>query len=253
VAPIEALAALSGSVATRKRRPLEKTTRQFGPFSRCESQEGKENALPERDKPMTIMTNQNGSTVTATAIPAGTTVGKINIATQRAKVEAQFTALVNGINALVPDTTMVLGDQSILKTAVVSRLQARINAAEATKAARMALHAAVAAEALTVADTTPLVGNLKAYFQGRFGKESPKMQSVGFTQAQAPQTTAATKAAGAAKAKATRAVVGPTGKKQRKAAAAAIKASAAVQAPATTPAVPVEAPATTAPVINGGK
>jgi len=199
--------------------------------------------------------NQNSGTDTTTTIPAGTSVGKINIATQRAKVEAQFTALVNGINSLVPDTTMVLGDQTIAKTVVVSRLQARINAAEATKAARIALHNAVAAEALTVADTTPLVVDLKAFFQGRFGKTSPKLQTVGFTQAKVPQISAATKASGAAKATATKKAVGPTGKKQRKAAAAAIKANAAAQASAPTPPAPdpVAAPVSPAPVINGGK
>ncbi len=197
-------------------------------------------------------TTENDGTGTATAIPAGTTVGKINIAAQRAKVEAQFTALVNGINTFVSETTILLGDQSILKVQVVSRLQARINAAEATKAARLALHAAVAAEALTVADTTPLVADLKVFFQGRFGKTSPKMQSVGFTQAKVPQKSAASKAKGAAQAKATRAAIGPTGKKQRKAAAAALKASAAVEAPAATPA-PVTAPVTTAPVNGSGK
>jgi hypothetical protein len=171
-------------------------------------------------------------------------------------VEAQFTALVNGINTQVPETTMVLGDQTIAKTVVVSRLQARINAAETTKAARLALHNAVAAEALTVADTTPLVVNLKAFFQGRFGKGSPKMQTVGFTEAKVPQISAQAKAAGAAKATATKKAVGPTGKKQRKAAAAAIKATAAVQAPAPAPEAPdpvVTAPVSPAPVTNGGK
>jgi hypothetical protein len=195
-------------------------------------------------------------------IPANVTVGKINISAQRAKVEAQFTALVNGIDTLVTDTTMVLGDQTIAKTVVVGRLQARINAAEATKAARIALHNAVAAEALTVTDTAPLVVDLKAYFQGRFGKTSPKLQTVGFTQAKVPQKSAAAKAAGQAKAKATKAAIGPTGKKQRKAAAAALSANAAVPAPATTPAAPspatiptsaAAAPVTTAAVTNGGK
>jgi hypothetical protein len=249
---------------------LEKTTRHFGRFSRCVGHGGCESP-PEKDREdpiSSIIDSQSNGTDTdtdtdaATAIPANTTVGKINIATQRAKVEAQFTALVNGINTYVTDTTMVLGDQTIAKTAVVGRLQARINAAEATKAARIALHNAVAAEALTVTDTAPLVVDLKAYFQGRFGKTSPKLQTVGFTQAKVPQKSAASKAAGQAKAKATKAALGPTGKKQRKAAAKALTANAAAPAPATTPATPpavaaptapATAPVTPAAVTNGGK
>ncbi|HEY3817831.1 MAG TPA: hypothetical protein VGL81_11695 [Polyangiaceae bacterium] len=221
----------------------------LAPISRCSDEEGNR---ASRHRRKTITDTQNDGTGTATAIPAGTTVGKINIAQQRAKVEAQFTALVNGINTLVSTPTIACGDQTLPKAQVVSRLQARINAAEATKNARLALHAAVAAEALTVADTTPLVADLKGYFQGLYGKTSPKLQSLGFTPAKVPQKSAAAKAKGAAQAQATHAAVGPTGKKQRKAAAMAIKANAAVQAPAATPA-PVAAPVTTAPVTNGGK
>jgi hypothetical protein len=193
-------------------------------------------------------TIDSDGTDSASTMTTGTTVGKINVAEQRAKVEAQFTALVNGINTLLTDVTnFIFQNQQVPKTQVVSRLQARIDAAEKTKTARLALHAAVAAEALVVADVTPLRADMKTYLQSRYGKSSPTMQTFGFTQNKTPQKSAAAKAAGVAKAKATRAAIGTKGKKQRKAAAEAITAPAPVQAPATTP-----APAL-ATVTNGGK
>ena len=200
-------------------------------------EEGK-NAPPIEENPMTMTTIQNDGTSMASTMTTGTTVGKINVAEQRAKVEAQFSSLITGIDTLLTDvTTFLIGDQQILKPQVVSRLQARIDAAERTKAVRLALHAAVAAEALTVADTNPLRADLKTYCQGRYGKTSPKMQLFGFTQAKVPQKSAVAAAKGVAKAKATRAAIGTKGKKQRKAAAAAIVAPV--------PAGP--------PVTNGGK
>jgi hypothetical protein len=197
----------------------------------------------------TNSTTQDDSTDTESTLTTGTTVGQINIAAQRAKVEAQFTALVSGINTQLTDvTTFVFQDAQVPKTQVVSRLQARIDAAEKTKAARLAFHAAVAAEAQTVADTTPLVADLKAFLQSRYGKTSPKLQTFGITQAKTPQKSVAAKAAGVAKAKATRAALGTKGKKQRKAAVEALEASATVQAPATTS--PVPAPVTTPPAVT---
>ena len=164
-------------------------------------------------------------------------------------MEAQFTALLNGINTQLTDvSSFVFLEQPVPKAQVVSRLQARIDAAEKTKTARLALGAAVVAEAQSVADTTPLVAGLKTFLQSRFGKKSPKLQTFGFTQAKTTQKSVAVKAVSVAKAKATRTAIGTKGKKQRKAAVQALAASATVQAPATTPATaPVSTPAT-APV-----
>jgi hypothetical protein len=183
----------------------------------------------------TNTTIQNDGTSSPSTLTTNTTVTQINVAAQRAKVEAQFTALVNGINTQLTDvTTFTFREMQIPKTQVVSRLQARIDAAEKTKAARIAFHNAVVAEAQTVADTTPLVADLKTFLQSRYGKASSKLQTFGITQAKTPQKSVAAKGVGVAKAKATRVALGTKGKKQRKAAIEALQASATVQAPATT-------------------
>jgi hypothetical protein len=178
---------------------------------------------------------------------AGTTVGKINVAAQRAKVEAQFTALVNGIDTeLAGVTTFDFATGSIAKTDLVSKFSSRITAAEKTKAARLALHAAVQEEAQIAKQVAPYRRDMKAFLVSKYGKDSPKMQVFGFTQAKTPQKSAKAKAQGVAKARATREAVGPIGKKQRKAAAAAIASAAPAPAPAATPA-PAPAPA---PIVN---
>jgi len=197
----------------------------------------------------TSTTVQNDGTTSPSTMTTNTTVGKINVAAQRAKVEAQFTALVNGINTQLTDVSaFVFLEQSIPKAQVVSRLTARIDAAEKTKTARLALGAAVVAEAQSVAGTTPLVVGLKTFLQSRFGKKSPKLQTFGFTQAKTTQKSVAAKSVSVAKAKATRTAIGTKGKKQRKAAVAALATSAAVQAPVTPPATATVSTTAAAPV-----
>jgi hypothetical protein len=183
---------------------------------------------------MTTPTIQNDGTSSPSTFTTDTTIGKINVAELRAKVLAQFTAMVNGIDTELTDiTAFVFREQPIQKTQVVSRLEARIAAAENTKVARLALHAAVSAEALTVGDTAPLLVDLKAFLHSRYGKSNPKLQIFGITQAKTPQTSAVARARGVAKGRATRAAIGTKGKKQRKAAAQALATTAAaVIAPA---------------------
>jgi hypothetical protein len=175
-----------------------------------------------------------------------TTVGKINVAELRAKVRAQFTAMVSGIDTELTDiVAFVFREQPIQKTQVVSRLQARIAAAENTKVARLALHAAVAAEALSVADTAPLLVDLKSFLQSRYGKSNPKLQTFGITQAKTPQKSTLAKARGVAKGRVTRAVLGTKGKKQRKAAVQALAAGAPTGATSAAPASAIVAGAVT--------
>ena len=50
----------------------------------------------------TTTTVQNDGTTSPSTMTTNTTVGKINVAAQRAKVEAQFTALLNGIHTSSP-------------------------------------------------------------------------------------------------------------------------------------------------------
>jgi hypothetical protein len=192
---------------------------------------------------------ESSSTDSSSTMTTNTNVGKINVAAQRATVLAQYTALVTGINTQLTDVSVfTFQEQQIPKTQVVSRLQARIDAAQTTKVARLALGAAVAAEAQIVADTTPLVADLKTFLQSRLGKKSPKLQTFGLTQLKTTQKSVAAKSVGVAKALATRKAIGTKGKKQRKAAIEALAASATVQAPATSPApAPVTTPPATAP------
>jgi hypothetical protein len=75
-----------------------------------------------------------------------TTVGTVNVAAQRAKVIAEFQALIEGINTELTDVkSVVINQQNITRAQLVSDFQERLTAAENTKAARLAYHAAVAA------------------------------------------------------------------------------------------------------------
>ena len=181
--------------------------------------------------------NQTSGTDATGATPTSFTVGKVNVSAQKAKVEAQFTALVNGVETLLTDvTTFLFRNQQVPKTQVVTVFSARIAAAEKTKAARIALHQAVMDEKAAAAAAKPLVSDVKGFVTNRYGKDSPTLQQFGFTPAKAPQKSAASKASGVAKAKATKQALGPTGKKQRRTAAKALNAQAAGNAPAATPA-----------------
>ncbi len=178
-------------------------------------------------------------------MPTNTTVTKVNVAAQKAKVEAQFTALVNGINTLLGNvTTFDFASGSIAKADVVSKFSARVAAAEKTKAARIALHQAVLEETQIAQQVAPYRADMKSYLVYRYGKSSPTLQVFGFTPAKTPQRSAVAKAQGVVKAKATNKALGPTGKKQRKAAAKAI----ANATPAATPAPANGSTPTPAPV-----
>jgi hypothetical protein len=164
-----------------------------------------------------------------------------NVSQLKAKVEAQFTALVNGLNTVLTDETVFkFADGDVAKADLVTRFSSRIAAAEKTKAARLALHAAVAAEAKVAAEVAPYRADVRAYLVYRFGKGSPILQQFGFTQAKVPQTGAVARAQGVTKAVATRKALGTKGKRQRKQAAKALNQTPAQ--PAAPAASPVPAP-----------
>ena len=179
-----------------------------------------------------------------------TTVSTVNIAAQRAKVIAAFQALIDGINEELTDVkTLVINKQNITKAQLISDFQERLTAAENTKAARLAYHAAVAAEAQVAARVAPERAAVKLYLAARCGKSSPEMQKFGFTPAKTPQKTAASKAAGAAKARATRDALGTMGRKQKMAALALLAAAAsATPEPAVSAVASSAAPSTTTSV-----
>ena len=159
-----------------------------------------------------------------------TTVGSVNVSEQGAKVIAAFQALIDGINNELLDLkSLVINKQTVTKKQLLTAFQGRLTAAQNTKAARLAYHAAVAAEAKVAAQVAPDRAGVKLYLVMRYGKTSPELQTFGFTPAKVPQKTAASKADGAAKAKATRQALGTMGKKQKKA-ALVIRAAAAPSA-----------------------
>jgi hypothetical protein len=182
----------------------------------------------------------SGGTDSPGAVPTNTTVAKINVSQLKAKVEAQFTALVNGINTVLASvTTFELATATIAKKDLVDKFSSRIAAAEKSKAARLALHTAVAEETKLAAEVAPYRRDMRAFLVSRFGNGSPTLQVFGFTPAKATQKSATAKAQGVAKAKATRQALGTKGKKQRKTAAKALATAPAqtpVAAPSPTPA-----------------
>lgn len=73
---------------------------------------------------------ENGGTDPSGEIPTNTTVSKMNVSQLKAKVEAQFTALVNGINTLLTNVTEFdFTSGMIAKADLVSKFSSRIAAA----------------------------------------------------------------------------------------------------------------------------
>jgi hypothetical protein len=182
------------------------------------------------------------TTNTTPATTAGT-----DIAAQKATVEAGFTALIKGLNNDLPTVDpFVLGGQTLLRATVLSSLQARIDAAEKTKAAKTAFHLAVEAEQGIVVSSNALRAQLKTWLQAYYGAKSTKLQEFGFTPRKRGKTTAATKAAGVQKAQATKAARGIVGKVQRKKIKApATTTTATASATTVTTPAPAAAPAAT--------
>jgi hypothetical protein len=177
-----------------------------------------------------------------TTINTNTTVSQINIATQKAAVEAEYKALVFAIGTELGDVqSFLINKRAFSKAELIAKFQARIDAAERTKADRTGLHASVAAERELQKEVAPLRSGFKQFLQSRYGKNSPEMQKFGFTQAKVPQRAVATKSAAVDKAKATRVARKTQGKKQKinvKGAAPVATGSAGTPPVVNTPAKP---------------
>jgi hypothetical protein len=145
-------------------------------------------------------------------------ITQINIAAQKADLVAGYRALVDAMTTELPDVTSVLvAKVSYTKADLIKEFQARIDAWEATKNARMTLHTMVAAERQVQLQVVPLRAGMKAFLSLRFGKNSPEIQKFGFTQIKKTQKTVQAKATGVANAIATRAARSTMGKKQKSA------------------------------------
>jgi len=163
-----------------------------------------------------------------------TTPATPSITTQKVDVIAEYQALLEGLDSLLPGIDpFVIGGQTISRADLKARLQSRIDAAQKVKNTRKTLAALVADERATAADADPLRSLLKAFCGARFGATSPILQQLGFVQRRRRRTRPANQAAGAEKAKKTRQVVGPTGRQQR-AAAHLERSSGAIEPSGTT-------------------
>ena len=142
-----------------------------------------------------------------------------SITTQKVDVIAEYQALLEGLDSLLPGIDpFFIGGQTVSRAELKAKLQARIDAAQKVNAQRKTLAALVADERATAAAADPLRSLLKAFCGARFGATSPILQQLGFVQRRRRRTRPANQAAGAEKAKKTRQAVGPTGRQQRAAA-----------------------------------
>jgi hypothetical protein len=172
---------------------------------------------------------------------AHVTASTVNISTQKATVEAEYKALITGINSeLVDETHFMLNGTLMAKPELVAHFQSRLDAAEKTKTQRTALHATVGAEHALNLEVAPLRMGFKTYLQSRYGKNSPELQKFGFTPAKKPQRPVAAKATGIAKNQATRIARNTIGKKAKLQIKGTVPSSSAAPTPATPPAAPAK-------------
>jgi hypothetical protein len=165
------------------------------------------------------------------------------------------TALIAGIEAL-PDSSFVLGTQTLTKAQILAPLQAYVASTLQTAADETAWHLSLQGEHVAEAAAKGMVELLKPYLQGRLGKSNPQLQTqFGISPVKKPQASVATKAKAAEKAVATRELLGTKGPKQKKAAIQAAAAGggapvagtspAVAPSPAASPAAPSAAPGAT--------
>jgi hypothetical protein len=151
----------------------------------------------------------------------------------KAKQIADDQQLIAGILKHLATSTLTLGGKAYLGTALVSLLQPRVDAGQASVAARAASRNAVAADDAVLAETDETVVALKQTLQLMYGTDAATLADFGtMPKKKAAPLTAAAKVARAAKAKATRAARGTLGSKQKKAITGAVTAPAAPASPA---------------------
>jgi hypothetical protein len=189
------------------------------------------------------------------------TTATINVTTQKADSVLELQALINGITMLLAGVDPFrLSRQTYTRAELLARVRERLDAAIATKSARITLHNTVEAERIAQANFRGLRSSFRAYLVSVYGANAPELQQFGYVQNRKPKRSAQAKADAAKKAKATRAARGTKGRKQKAAvrpttAPAAGEATAAAPgtalAPATgTPAATTPA-AVTAPATHG--
>src|SRR5258708_21732724 len=107
----------------------------------------------------------------------------VNVTTQKADTVLELQALVVGIDKLLAGVDpFKLSRETITRADLLTRVQSRLNAALASKAARQAMHNAVAAERTAQAQFKPLRAALRSYLVGAYGANAPELQQFGFVQ-----------------------------------------------------------------------
>lgn len=102
-----------------------------------------------------------------------------------------------------------------MRTELLARIQATLDAIAGVKSARTALSQAVAIQKTAVAQARALRAGLKRYLQTKYGPNNPKLQEFGFTPTRTPKTPVKAKAEAKVKAAATRKARGTKGSKQK--------------------------------------
>jgi hypothetical protein len=167
------------------------------------------------------------------------TTATINVTTQKADSVLELQALIQGVTVLLPHVDpFMLSRQTYSRADLLARIQARLDAAIATKSARIVLHNAVGAERNAQANFKELHASFRAYLVSVYGANAPELQQFGYVQSRKPKRSAQAKANAALKAKATRTARGTKGKKQKAAVHAAAAAPATVAASTIAPAAP---------------
>jgi hypothetical protein len=174
--------------------------------------------------------------------PTVTPPKTLNISTQKVDTQAEYQALIDGIQTLLPGMDpFALAKRTITRAALLAEFERRIEAAKRTKADRISLAASVASEREIDAAVRPLRSAFKPFAQGHYGKSAAELQQLGFVQNRRPRKSAQKKAAGVVKAQATRKARGTKGRQQEAlatspAALAPAAQSAASPSPVATPA-----------------
>jgi hypothetical protein len=167
----------------------------------------------------------------------------INVTTQKADNVLELQALMTGITTLLPHVDpFLLSRQTYPRADLLARVQARLDAAIATKNARITLHNVVDAERNAQAAFKGLHASFRAYLVAVYGANAPELQQFGYVQNRKPKRTAQTKADAALKAKATRTARGTKGKKQKAAIHGAPPPTAATATPPAATTAPAASP-----------
>jgi hypothetical protein len=182
--------------------------------------------------------------------PTTTTPKTISITTQKLDAQAELQAIIDGANALMPGVDpFLIAKRTVARADLFALLQKGIDAAKATKEARLALATAVAHEREVKESIKPLRSDFKTFAQGRFGRGAPELQQLGFVQNRRPKRSVKNAAKGVARAQATRKARGTAGRQQKAAVTGTSVAGspASLVPPAATPHAPVAPSPSTTP------